>query len=71
MAGSAVTMIGAAAILGGYAVLAVCAAVLLVRACGRPGATPAAYLTTVMHHPVGRWVLLLLWMWVGWHFFVR
>jgi hypothetical protein len=64
-------MISAAAILGGYAVLAVCAAVLLVRARGRPGATPAAYLTTVMRRPVARWVLLLLWMWVGWHFFVR
>jgi uncharacterized protein DUF6186 len=64
-------MIGAAAIVGGYAVLAVCAGILLVRGRGRPGATPAAYLTTVMHHPAGRWVLLLLWMWVGWHFFVR
>jgi hypothetical protein len=71
VAGAAVTVIGATAILGGYAVLAVCAVILLLRARGRPGATPAAYLTTVMHHPAARWVVLLLWMWVGWHFFVR
>jgi hypothetical protein len=64
-------MIGAVAILGGYAVLAACGGVLLMRARGRPGATPAAYLTAAMHHPAGRWVVLLLWMWVGWHFFVR
>jgi hypothetical protein len=66
-----VTMIGAAAILGGFAALAVSAGILLLTSRGRPGATPAAYLTTVMRHPAGRWVLLLLWMWVGWHFFVR
>jgi hypothetical protein len=64
-------MIGQAAILSGYAVLVVLAVVLLLRARGRPGATPAAYVTTVMSHPAGRWVVLLLWMWVGWHFFVR
>jgi hypothetical protein len=64
-------MIGPLAILGGYAVLAGCAVGLLLWARGRPGATPAAYLTTVMSHPAGRWTVLLLWMWVGWHFFVR
>lgn len=64
-------MIGPLAILSGYAVLAVCAVALLVRARGRAGATPAAYVTTVLSHPAGRWTVLLLWMWVGWHFFVR
>lgn len=64
-------MTGQAAILTGYAVLAVLAGVLLLRARSRPGAHPAAYAATVMSHPAGRWVVLLLWMWVGWHFFVR
>ena len=26
---------------------------------------------TIMHHAVGRWVLFALWLWLGWHFFVR
>lgn len=64
-------MTGETLTLSGYAVLAVVAVVFLLRARSRPGATPAAYLTTVMSHPAGRWVVLLLWMWVGWHFFVR
>lgn len=64
-------MTGQAVILSGYALLAVVAAVLLLRARSRPGATPAAYLTAVMSRGAGRWVVLLLWMWVGWHFFVR
>jgi len=25
----------------------------------------------VMRHPTGRWVLFALWLWMGWHFFVR
>jgi len=25
----------------------------------------------IMRHPVGRWVLFALWLWAGWHFFVR
>jgi Family of unknown function (DUF6186) len=64
-------MIGQAVILSGYAVLTLWAIILLLWARGRPGATPATYLTAVMSHPAGRWVVLLLWMWVGWHFFVR
>jgi Family of unknown function (DUF6186) len=25
----------------------------------------------VMRHPAGRWVLFGLWLWFGWHLFVR
>jgi uncharacterized protein DUF6186 len=25
----------------------------------------------VMQHSVGRWVLFALWLWLGWHLFVR
>jgi hypothetical protein len=25
----------------------------------------------IMRYPVGRWVLFALWLWAGWHFFVR
>lgn len=25
----------------------------------------------ITRHPVGRWVLFALWLWFGWHFFVR
>jgi hypothetical protein len=66
-------MIGQAVILGGYAALVVAAVVLVLHAqrTSRLDSTPAAYLTTVMSSPVGRWLVLLLWLWVGWHFFVR
>jgi hypothetical protein len=66
-------MVGQAAILGGYAALVVLAVTLALRArgTGRTGSAPTAYLATVMSHPAGRWLVLLLWMWVGWHFFVR
>jgi hypothetical protein len=66
-------MIGPAAILGGYAALVVLAVTLALhaRGTGRAGSTPTAYLATVMSHPARRWLVLLLWMWVGWHFFVR
>ena len=66
-------MMGQGAILGGYATLAVLAVTLVMyaRTTGRPGASPRAYLATVTSRPAGRWLVLLLWMWVGWHFFVR
>jgi hypothetical protein len=41
------------------------------RGTGRRGATLTAYLASVTSRPAGRWLVLLLWMWVGWHFFVR
>lgn len=25
----------------------------------------------IMRYPVGRWALFALWLWTGWHFFVR
>jgi hypothetical protein len=66
-------MIGPALIVSGYAALAVLAIALVrhTHRASRPDASPAAYLTTVMSNPVGRWLVLLLWLWVGWHFFVR
>jgi hypothetical protein len=26
---------------------------------------------TVMANPLGRWILFALWLWFGWHLFVR
>ena len=65
-------MTGQAVILGGYVVLLLVAVALTVPARGhRRYASPTAFVATVMSHPAGRWLVLLLWMWVGWHFFVR
>jgi hypothetical protein len=66
-------MITEALILGGYAALVVVAGALTLHArrAGYRGSAPTAYLSSLMRHPVGRWVVLLLWMWVGWHNFVR
>lgn len=66
-------MIGEAAILTGYAVLAAVAVVLTLRArhADRSGSSPTAYLATLIGHSTGRWLVFLLWMWTGWHFFVR
>jgi hypothetical protein len=25
----------------------------------------------VMRYPIGRWILFALWLWAGWHFFIR
>ncbi len=25
----------------------------------------------IMRNPVGRWALFALWLWTGWHFFIR
>ena len=25
----------------------------------------------IMRYPVGRWMLFALWLWLGWHFFIR
>jgi Family of unknown function (DUF6186) len=60
-------------ILSGYVALAVAAVVLAFQAwrTSHPDSTLGAYLTAVMSRPVGRWLILLLWLWVGWHFFVR
>jgi hypothetical protein len=66
-------MIGEALILSGYAVMAVLAVALTLHAhrAGRRGSTPTAYVSSLMRHPAWRWLVLLLWMWVGWHAFVR
>jgi hypothetical protein len=62
-------MVGQAAILGGYAALVVLAVTLALRArgTGRAGSTPTAYLTTVMSHPLGRWLVEP--SWVRWRLF--
>jgi hypothetical protein len=26
---------------------------------------------TIMRYPVGRWLLFAVWLWFGWHLFVR
>lgn len=41
----------------------------LVGAIGVPTLSDAV--RAVMRYPVGRWVLFALWLWFGWHFFVR
>lgn len=66
-------MIGEALILSGYAALAVLALALTLHArrAGRPGSTPTAYVSSLMRHPAARWLVLVLWIWVGWHNFVR
>jgi hypothetical protein len=66
-------MIGPAAIVCGYAALAALAVTLILHArrTGRRRTAPTAYLGTVTSRPGGRWLVLVLWMWLGWHFFVR
>ena len=41
----------------------------LARAGGFPTLSDA--FRVIMRYPVGRWVLFALWLWAGWHFFVR
>lgn len=60
----------------GFAVLGLTAVVLQVLAMrsGRAGSRlrPAqTVLTAAMRSTAGRWIGLVLWAWVGWHFFVR
>jgi hypothetical protein len=60
----------------GYAVLGLAAVALQVlamrsRASGSRLPTAQSYLAAVMRGPVGRWTVLALWVWTGWHFFVR
>jgi hypothetical protein len=63
-----------------YGVLAAGFAALLVVAVavevlGRLGRGPFRPLGEVLHavlaHPVGRWVVLAAWLWVGFHFLAR
>ena len=39
----------------------------------RVGSLPALsdVFRVIMRYPVGRWALFALWLWAGWHFFVR
>lgn len=57
----------------GYAVLTL-AAVGLQLLAGRADSrlrTAPVWLAAVARSGIGRWTLLVLWWWVGWHFFVR
>jgi Family of unknown function (DUF6186) len=66
-------MLGEAIILSGYAALAVLAVALTLHAhrAGHRGSTPTAYVSSMMRYPTARWLILVLWLWVGWHNFVR
>lgn len=33
--------------------------------------TLSATLHAIMRYPIGRWVLFALWLWFGWHVFIR
>jgi hypothetical protein len=33
--------------------------------------TLSATFRVIMRYPFGRWALFALWLWLGWHFFVR
>ena len=62
--------------LAGYLVWAVLFAALfaweglsLARVDGLP--TLSDVFRVIMRYPVGRWALFALWLWAGWHFFVR
>ncbi len=60
-------------IFAGYAFLAVTAVALTVQS-RRPGHTqtgPAAYVATLMSPLLGRWLVFAMWLWLGWHLFVR
>jgi hypothetical protein len=57
----------------GFAVLfaATVAVDLLGRARRGPLRPLGAVLQSALAHPVGRWVLLLVWFWTGFHFLAR
>lgn len=33
--------------------------------------TLSDFVRTIMRYEVGRWILFGLWLWLGWHFFIR
>jgi hypothetical protein len=41
----------------------------LARASGCP--TLSDVFRLIMRYPVGRWAMFALWLWVGWHLFIR
>jgi Family of unknown function (DUF6186) len=57
--------------LAGYAVIAVCAVALELAARRRGGATFGDALTWLLHQRAMRVLLVLGWLWLGWHLFVR
>jgi hypothetical protein len=61
------------ATISGFALLLGLALAMDVRA-RRPSShlsTAAAYLGALMRPTWGRWLVLLGWLWLGWHFFAR
>jgi Family of unknown function (DUF6186) len=57
--------------LAGYAVIAVAALASELRARRRGNATLADAVTLIMRNRVGRAFVLIAWLWLGWHLFVR
>jgi uncharacterized protein DUF6186 len=58
----------------GYAALALAAIalqVLATRVSGTRLRPVQAYVAALMRSTPGRWLVLVLWVWAGWHFFVR
>ncbi len=60
----------------GYVVLALTALTLQAvamrsRRCGLRLHPAQTFLAATMHSTPGRWIVLALWTWAGWHFFVR
>lgn len=70
MTGSSVS---ATVLVCGFAVLLVAAIVLELRARLGSGNRPTLFdvLDFALGHPAGRAAVLLSWLWVGWHLFVR
>ena len=57
--------------LAGYAVIAITAVIVEIRARSRGTATIATAFRMVLRHPAGRAVMIAAWLWLGWHVFVR
>lgn len=57
----------------GFLALAVIGVALQLLARRRRSTLPGlpAFTAAALRYPIGRWTLLVLWWWVGWHFFVR
>jgi hypothetical protein len=55
----------------GLLVAAAVALTLLARRGDSRLATGTAFLASLMRTPLGRWTVLLGWLWLGWHTFVR
>jgi hypothetical protein len=55
-------------ILAGYLMIAMSGIAFALTGRAQGHAEP---LRAIMRRPSGRWLVLLLWFWTGWHFFAR